>query len=106
MMQFFIATLSLFIALGSGSLIYPRRQLVPKQSTDNLQTFTGNLGVTAPPITASGDPQRPFKVAGASFVNFPAAAQRSCDIQFSGCANLANAGAGFSVAECQSQKGA
>jgi hypothetical protein len=74
-------------------------------SSDNLQTFNGALGgAAADAITFSGDNTRPFEVNGNTFVNFAAAAQRTCDIQFNACANMANAGAVFSVSDCQTQK--
>ncbi|MCJ1370922.1 hypothetical protein MMC20_002136 [Loxospora ochrophaea] len=72
---------------------------LPRQTTaTNLQTFTGTLGAAADPITNSGDATRPFEVNGNTFVNFAAAAQRTCDIQFNACANAANGGADFSPA--------
>ncbi|KII89992.1 hypothetical protein PLICRDRAFT_174793 [Plicaturopsis crispa FD-325 SS-3] len=57
---------------------------------DNLQTFTGSLGVSAPAVTATADGQ--FAVAGnASFNNEQNALVRSCDVQHNACANAANA---------------
>ncbi|KAF2279681.1 uncharacterized protein EI97DRAFT_183888 [Westerdykella ornata] len=83
------------------------RQL-PASSSSNLQTFTSNVGGfgLAPPITDSGDPERPFEVEGDTFTTFEAAAQRSCDRQFGVCAEGANAdgGGGVSVGECDGQK--
>jgi hypothetical protein len=74
-------------------------------SSNNLQTFNGALGgAAADAITFSGDNTRPFEVNGNTFVNFAAAAQRTCDIQFNACANMANAGAAFSVSDCQTQQ--
>lgn len=72
---------------------------------DNLQTFTGDLGGAAPAVTNSGDSTKPFEVNGDTFVNQAAAVQRSCDVQFNTCADQANGGAGFSVDQCQQQKG-
>jgi hypothetical protein len=47
--------------------------LLPRQqSRTNLQAFTGALGgATAPGITNSDDPQRPFEVDGDTFVCIP-----------------------------------
>ncbi|MCJ1310749.1 hypothetical protein MMC25_004415 [Agyrium rufum] len=70
----------------------------------NLQTFTGSQGGSPPPITNSGDATRPFEVNGNTFVNFAAAAQRSCDIQQNACSNAANSGKGGSVSVCQAQQ--
>jgi hypothetical protein len=72
----------------------------------NAQSFTGALGgVEATPVLDSGNADRPFSVKGDTFVNVAAALQRSCDQQFNGCANLANAGqADFSTEDCQAQK--
>lgn len=73
-------------------------------TSSNLQTFTGDLGAAADPITNSGDAKRPFEVNGATFVNFAAAAARTCDIQFNACANAANGGQGIAFADCNTQK--
>lgn len=73
-------------------------------ATGNLQTFTGTLGAAASPITSSGDAKRPFLVNGATFVNFAAAAARTCDVQFNACANAANDGNGIALADCTTQK--
>lgn len=70
----------------------------------NLQTFTGAVGAAAIPITPSGDAKRPFLVNGATFVNFAAAAARTCDVQFNACANAANGGKGVVFADCNTQK--
>lgn len=70
----------------------------------NLQTFTGALGAAAIPIAPSGDAKRPFLVNGATFVNFAAAAARTCDVQFNACANAANSGKGVVFADCNAQK--
>ncbi|KAF8470752.1 hypothetical protein BDZ91DRAFT_678048 [Kalaharituber pfeilii] len=73
----------------------------------NLQSFTGNVGSDIEPITFSGNNDRPFQVAGDTFVNFAAAAARTCDRQFNRCADAANAGAtGFSFEDCTTQKAA
>lgn len=54
-----------------------------KRQGQNFQTFTGALGgITATPITDSGNPDRKFQVKGDTFVNIGAAFQRSCDQQF------------------------
>lgn len=70
----------------------------------NLQTFDGKLGAAASPITFSGDEKRPFEVNGATFVNFSAAAARTCDIQSNACANAANRGQKVSLNNCNKQK--
>jgi len=107
-MKSFVITLSLMFALASARSIYMEglhyARIYPRQTTDNLQTFTGNLGAAADVITFSGDDTRPFEVNGDTFVNFAAAAQRTCDIQFNACANAANSGAAFSVSTCSSQE--
>ncbi|KAI6781125.1 uncharacterized protein J7T54_002481 [Emericellopsis cladophorae] len=81
---------------------------VPPANNDNIQdiqSFTGSLGKAIEPIEFSGDDARPFLVGGSTFGNFAAAAARSCDRQFNGCANVANAGgADFTVADCSAQK--
>lgn len=79
-------------------------RVLPRAGT-NLQTFTGALGAAPTPIIDSGDAARPFSVKGNTFVNFGAAAQRSCDVQFNACANAANSGqAGLTVSACQTQQ--
>jgi hypothetical protein len=98
-MKSLIFTLPLFLTLASARNIHIR------QTADNLQTFTGTLGASADAITFSGDTTRPFLVNGNTFVNFAAAAQRTCDIQFNACADAANSGAAFSVNDCQTQEG-
>ncbi|KAL9113041.1 MAG: hypothetical protein Q9227_002653 [Pyrenula ochraceoflavens] len=101
-------TIPFLLSAVSARTLYSERSvrpgILPRQTSDNLQTFTGNLGVAAVPITNSGDAKRPFEVNGDTFVNFGAAAQRTCDVQFNGCANQANSGASFSVDDCQTQK--
>ena len=80
-------------------------RLVARASASNLQTFTGDLGAAAGPISNSGNADRPFEVNGDTFVNFAAAAQRTCDVQFNACADKANAGAaGISVSACSDQE--
>lgn len=73
-------------------------------NTGDLQTFDGDLGTAAEPITFSGNNARPFQVAGDTFVNFSAAAARTCDRQFNRCADAANGGADFEVSDCNVQK--
>lgn len=97
----FTTTLALLstLALTNARVLYVRQA--------NAQTFAGALGgVEATPVLDSGNADRPFDVAGDTFVNIGAALQRSCDQQFNGCANLANGGAAdFSTSDCQAQKG-
>lgn len=76
----------------------------PVRATGNLQTFAGKLGAAASAITFSGDIKRPFLVIGSTFVNFSAAAARTCDVQFNACANAANSGQNISLANCNAQK--
>ena len=97
-------TLLALIVAAPLALTYPVLE-VRQASSTNLQSFTGTLGGAAPPITNSGDPARQFEVNGNTFVNFAAAAQRSCDIQQNACSNAANSGKGGSVAACQTQQG-
>ncbi|KAF2247903.1 hypothetical protein BU26DRAFT_505683 [Trematosphaeria pertusa] len=96
----FTTTLALLstLALTNARVLYVRQA--------NAQTFAGALGgVEATPVLDSGNADRPFDVAGDTFVNIGAALQRSCDQQFNGCANLANGGAAdFSTSDCQAQK--
>ncbi|ESZ94179.1 hypothetical protein SBOR_5457 [Sclerotinia borealis F-4128] len=57
----------------------------------NLQIFTGSLGgVTADPITNSGDHSRSFMVEGDTFPAFTDAVSRSCANQNNKCADAAN----------------
>ncbi len=57
----------------------------------DLQTYEGSLGgVKAGPITASGNSKAPFAAAGAMFADFGAASQRTCDVQFNSCQEVAN----------------
>ncbi|KAH8808888.1 hypothetical protein F5884DRAFT_858406 [Xylogone sp. PMI_703] len=72
---------------------------------DNVQTFTGDIGGAAPPVTESSG-ARPFAVNGSTFVNKAAALERSCDIQNNNCANAVNSGqlAGKTVADCNTQQ--
>lgn len=105
-MKSFMLALPALLSVSSARSIYSERSIHARQATaDNLQTFTGNLGEAAPAITNSGDAKRPFDVAGDTFVNFAAAAQRTCDKQFNACADQANSGAAFTVSDCQTQKG-
>jgi hypothetical protein len=80
---------------------------IPRAAGGNLQTFTGALGgISAIPITNSGDAKRPFAVDGTTDVNIGAALQRSCSVQHNQCANAANANKniGFSVSDCEQQQ--
>ena len=53
---------------------------ISKRQAQNLATFSGALGGIKPtPIECSGDATRQFQVKADTFVNFAAAAQRSCD---------------------------
>ncbi|KAI5803544.1 hypothetical protein DFH27DRAFT_472973, partial [Peziza echinospora] len=73
----------------------------------NLQSFRGAIGSPIDAIVFSGNAKRPFQVADSTFVNFAAAAARSCDRQFNACANAANAGAtDFEFSDCTEQKDA
>jgi hypothetical protein len=71
----------------------------------NVQTFTGTLGGTAPPVTSSAG-TRPFTVNGNTFVGKGAALQRSCAIQNNACANAVNSGTltGSTTADCNAQE--
>ncbi|KIY71526.1 hypothetical protein CYLTODRAFT_418758 [Cylindrobasidium torrendii FP15055 ss-10] len=70
-------------------------------ASGNLQAFTGNLGGTAPAVTAGG---KGFIVENNDeFLNSAAALTRSCDVQHNACANAANSGGGFSVGDCDAQ---
>ena len=63
-------------------------------------------GISAPPVTNSGDPSRPFSVNGNTFVNEAAAKQRACAIQNNACSDAANSGkaTGFTVSDCGAQE--
>ncbi|KAF7865347.1 hypothetical protein EAF04_006324 [Stromatinia cepivora] len=79
------------------------------RALSNLQIFTGSLGgVTADPITNSGDHSRPFMVVGDTFPAFTDAMSRSCANQVNKCEDAANnpakAAADLTVAACQSQQ--
>ncbi|KAG0128110.1 hypothetical protein HOY82DRAFT_467222, partial [Tuber indicum] len=53
----------------------------------------------------SGNDSRPFEVTGSTFVNFAAAATRTCDNKFNACVHAANGGAaGIAVPNCSTQK--
>ncbi|KAF3768704.1 hypothetical protein M406DRAFT_44477 [Cryphonectria parasitica EP155] len=79
--------------------------LLPRQSSTNLQTFSGALGgITAEPVTKTDDSKRPFAVAGDTFTDFADAAGRSCDNQMNSCASMANSGGqSFTVSDCNEQ---
>ncbi|EFQ26756.1 hypothetical protein CGRA01v4_08977 [Colletotrichum graminicola] len=79
--------------------------LLPRQDSQNLQPFDGNLGgVKAPAITKSSNSERPFEVDGDTFPDFATAANRACDNQKNKCADVANNGSQkFSVSECDKQ---
>ncbi|GKT61588.1 hypothetical protein ColTof4_02777 [Colletotrichum tofieldiae] len=73
--------------------------------TTNVQTFTGDLGGPAPPVTSSASSDKPFEVNGSTFLNAGAALQRSCAVQHNACADAANSGAeDISVADCGAQE--
>ncbi|KAK0723833.1 hypothetical protein B0T21DRAFT_372565 [Apiosordaria backusii] len=81
--------------------------LIPRQAS-NLQVFTSALGgATAPAITNSGDPDRPFAVDGDTFPDFETASNRACDNQKNACAKIANEGGQregeLTVGECDRQ---
>ncbi|CCF47618.1 hypothetical protein CH063_04217, partial [Colletotrichum higginsianum] len=79
--------------------------LLPRQGSQNLQTFDGDLGgVKASAITKSNNPERPFEVDGDTFPDFATAANRSCDNQKNKCSQAANNGEKkFEVSECDKQ---
>ncbi|GKT45352.1 uncharacterized protein ColSpa_05533 [Colletotrichum spaethianum] len=72
--------------------------------TTNVQTFTGDLGGPAPPVNSDAAADKPFEVNGSTFLNAGAALQRSCAVQHNACADEANSGADFSVADCGAQE--
>ncbi|KAK0669589.1 hypothetical protein QBC41DRAFT_107104 [Cercophora samala] len=86
--------------------------LIPRQAAAaaNLQVFASALGgATAPAITNSGDPDRPFAVEGDTFPDFETASNRACDNQKNACAKVANEGSQrdgeLTVGECDRQMG-
>ncbi|CAI6338258.1 unnamed protein product [Periconia digitata] len=94
-----------YIHLMPHNTLFFRRQASPS----NLQTFTQSLGgVSALPITSSGNAERPFEVDGDTFNDFATAAQRSCDRQANACSKAANDGGNkeFKVNDCDQQKNA
>ena len=67
----YLATLATATAMSPdiGDELHFRMALQPRQSVNNLQTFTGALGgAVAPAITQSDDPKQPFEVDGDKFV--------------------------------------
>ncbi|KAK1248822.1 hypothetical protein MKX08_007042 [Trichoderma sp. CBMAI-0020] len=62
-------------------------------------------GIAAPPVTQSGNGDRPFEVQGNTFTTKSAAAQRACDIQNNQCADAVNSKSvsGVSVGDCNNQ---
>lgn len=98
---------AILCTLFAVSLAAPApRNAYNKRQGQNFQTFTGALGgITATPVTDSGNADRKFQVKGDTFVNIGAALQRSCDQQFNACANKANGGdQTLSVSACTDQK--
>ncbi|GKT92518.1 neurofilament medium polypeptide protein [Colletotrichum tofieldiae] len=81
--------------------------LLPRQDSQNLQTFDGDVGgVKASAITKSSNPERPFEVDGDTFPDFTTAANRACDNQKNKCSQAANNGPQkFEVSECDKQSG-
>jgi hypothetical protein len=70
----------------------------------NIQSFTGSLGGLPPPVI-SGTGARPFTVLGDTFVNSPAALQRSCSVQHNKCSDAANSGTlAGGQAQCETQE--
>ncbi|PKK34555.1 hypothetical protein CI102_15390, partial [Trichoderma harzianum] len=62
-------------------------------------------GIAAPPVTQSGNQDRPFDVQGNTFTTKAAAIQRACDIQNNQCADAVNSQqlSGVTVGDCQTQ---
>ncbi|KAL7920821.1 hypothetical protein ACQKWADRAFT_150958 [Trichoderma austrokoningii] len=62
-------------------------------------------GIAAPPVSQSGNADRPFEVQGNTFTTKAAAAQRACDIQNNQCADAVNSKSisGVSVGDCNNQ---
>ncbi|OHE94897.1 hypothetical protein CORC01_09816 [Colletotrichum orchidophilum] len=72
-------------------------------SGNNVQTFTGSLGGTPPPVIQSSG-TRPFSVNGDTFVGKGAALGRSCDIQHNACSRAVNSGQlSGKVSQCDEQ---
>ncbi|KAI0487233.1 hypothetical protein F4859DRAFT_247661 [Xylaria cf. heliscus] len=72
----------------------------------NLNIFTEALGgAEAPPITASTDPQHPYRINGEEVSDFNTAIDKTCDFQKNDCGELANGPqkGQFSVADCDEQ---
>ncbi|RYP46892.1 hypothetical protein DL768_006989 [Monosporascus sp. mg162] len=92
--------------LNKEGLLFPRQSPSPP-SLFNLQAFTGALGgFSAPAISQSPDPERPFEVDGDTFTDYQSAVNRACDNQKNECAQAANANRGavdFAVSDCDRQ---
>jgi len=86
-------------AAGSAA---PAAASAASGSGGNVQTFTGALGgIAAPPVLQGGG--KGFITDNSEFINASAAIGRSCDVQHNACANAANSGGGFTVAQCDAQ---
>jgi hypothetical protein len=92
---------SFSVVVGNDLTVYPDLRgrnvsyaFTPKNragvaTVTNLQTFTNALGgIVAPPITLSNVSGRPFSVQGDTFPDFQTAGARTCDRQYTGCANV------------------
>ncbi|OGM41402.1 hypothetical protein ABOM_010039 [Aspergillus bombycis] len=97
---------ALFLILGARALILDPVGLVyAPASVGKRQTFTGTLGGSAPAVTNTGDPERPYGVDGDTFTDYESAASRSCNNQFNSCQKIANTDqtSSFSLQDCQDQ---
>ncbi|KAI1343391.1 hypothetical protein F5Y15DRAFT_232803 [Xylariaceae sp. FL0016] len=77
-----------------------------QEGPDNLNTFTGNLGVNALAITSSGDDDKPYEVDGETVSSYGDAVNKACDGQSNQCAQQANGAqkGNFEVNDCDKQK--
>lgn len=85
---------------------FPGFLLAPRAA--NAFPFASALGgAAAEPVTATGDPAKPYTCNGNSFATFVLAATRSCNNQHNACALIANTPkntAGITVGECDTQE--
>ncbi|RYP02875.1 hypothetical protein DL764_005531 [Monosporascus ibericus] len=101
-------TAARLVSAGGDPTLDMEGLLLPRQSSSfNLQAFTGALGgFSAPAISQSPDPERPFEVDGDTFTDYQSAVNRACDNQKNECARAANANRDaveFAVSDCDRQ---
>jgi transcription initiation factor TFIID subunit 15 len=101
------ATSAAVVASGTASATATSASASTTSSAAASTGTAGALGgITAPPVTSSGNKTRPFLVSGNTFVTAAAAKQRACDIQNNACSNAVNSGklTGVTLAQCAAQQ--